>query len=67
MSGLVDLIKRLVEAVKRLLSLRCACMDEQAYNQLVKELQDVIAMLDSWYRQAVGGAIGEHKEADRHS
>jgi ribonuclease HIII len=62
MGELIDLIKRLIDAVKRLLSLKCECMDEQTYNEVVKELQDTLAMLDNWYRQATGGTIGEHKE-----
>jgi ribonuclease HIII len=62
MTQLIDLVKRLIEAIKKLLSLRCECMDEQTYNQLIKELQDTIAMLDNWYKQATGGTIGECKE-----
>jgi ribonuclease HIII len=63
MGELIDLIKRLIDAVKRLLSLKCECMDEQTYNEVVKELQDTIAMLDDWMKKATGGVIGkEYKE-----
>lgn len=59
---LVELIKQLTEKIKRLLSLKCECTDEQTYNEIVKELQDIIAMLDDWMKNATGGAIGERKE-----
>jgi len=62
MGELIDLIKRLIEAIKKLLSLKCECIDEQTYNEVVKELQDTLAMLDDWYKRVVGGIIGERKE-----
>jgi len=65
MGELIDLIKRLIEAVKKLLSLKCECMDEQTYNEIVKELQDTLAMLDDWYKEATGGTIGERKESSQ--
>jgi ribonuclease HIII len=59
---IVELIKQLTEKIKKLLSLKCECTDEKTYNEILKELQDTIAMLDDWYKQAIGGAIGERKE-----
>jgi len=62
MSELIDLIKQLLDKLKQLFTKKCECMDEQTYSEIVKDLQDTIAMLDDWYKQATGGTIGERKE-----
>jgi ribonuclease HIII len=62
MGELIELIKQLLDKLKQLFTKKCECMDEQTYNEVVKELQDTLAMLNDWYKQATGGTIGERKE-----
>jgi ribonuclease HIII len=55
---LVELLRQLLEKLKSLLTLKCECFDEQTYNQIIGDLENMINLLEDWYKRTVSGEIG---------
>ena len=55
---IAELLRQLLEKLKSLLALKCECYSEQTYNQIIRDLEEMINLLEDWYKRAVGGEIG---------
>jgi ribonuclease HIII len=55
---IAELLRQLLERLKQLLALKCECYSEQTYNQIIRDLEEMINMLEDWYKRAVLGELG---------
>jgi hypothetical protein len=55
---LAELLRQLLEKLGSLLALKCECYSEQTYNQIIRDLEEMINRLEDWYKRATGGEIG---------
>jgi ribonuclease HIII len=55
---IAELLRQLLEKLKSLLALKCECYSEQTYNQIIRDLENMINLLEDWYKRAVGGELG---------
>lgn len=55
---IAELLRQLLEKLKQLLALKCECYSEQTYNQIIRALEEMINLLEDWYKRAVQGELG---------
>ncbi len=62
MGTLIDLVKKLIEMLQQLISKKCECADQQEYEQIISELNEIIQKLQDWAQRAGAGTLGEHAQ-----
>jgi hypothetical protein len=60
---IAELLRQLLEKLRSLLALKCECYSEQTYNQIIKDLEEMINLLEDWYKHTVGEAGAVAREA----
>jgi len=56
--SLKDEIQKILNVINDLISKKCVCFTKDEYDQLIKELDDIINKLESWLKDAEAGTIG---------
>jgi hypothetical protein len=55
---IAELLRQLLEKLRSLLALKCECYSEQTYNQIIRDLEEMINLLEDWYKRVVLGEVG---------
>ncbi len=60
MGSLIDLVMKLIDLIKKLLSKKCECVEAEEYDKIVSELDSIIKLLEDWMNKAQAGVVGEY-------
>jgi hypothetical protein len=63
--ALLDAVRNLINILQQLLSKRCECMNQDDYNALVSQLNQIISQLQQWLSLAKSGIVGEEVEPEK--
>jgi len=54
---LLDLIRRLIDLIRSLVSRRCECVCDSELEEVKKELEEVYKLLEDWVRRVEAGGV----------
>jgi hypothetical protein len=59
---LVDLIKKLIDLIKQLVSRKCECVCDEELEEISKELNEVYQMLQDWVKRVEAGGVAKRTD-----
>jgi len=59
---LLDLVKKLVELIKSLISRKCECVCDEELDEVVKELEEIYKLLSDWVKRVEAGGVAKRTD-----
>jgi uncharacterized coiled-coil DUF342 family protein len=59
---LLDLVRKLVELIKSLISRKCECVCNEELEEISKELNEVYQMLQDWIKRVESGGVAKRTD-----